>query len=35
MNQLPSFFVSHGSPMLAVEDSLASRFLKDWPRHNR
>lgn len=28
MNRLPTLFVSHGSPMLAVEDSPASRFLQ-------
>ncbi len=28
MNRLPTLFVSHGSPMLAVEDSRASRFLQ-------
>jgi 4,5-DOPA dioxygenase extradiol len=36
MNKLPSLFVSHGSPMLAVEDGSAHRFLKDWGnRHAR
>lgn len=28
MNRLPTLFVSHGSPMLAVEDSPARRFLQ-------
>ncbi|WP_420093116.1 dioxygenase, partial [Noviherbaspirillum denitrificans] len=28
MTRLPTLFVSHGSPMLAVEDSPASRFLR-------
>ncbi|HYD63599.1 MAG TPA: class III extradiol ring-cleavage dioxygenase [Noviherbaspirillum sp.] len=28
MNRLPTLFVSHGSPMLAIEDSPASRFLR-------
>jgi 4,5-DOPA dioxygenase extradiol len=27
MNRLPSLFLSHGSPMMAVEDSAARRFL--------
>lgn len=29
MTRLPSLFVSHGSPMLAIEDSPASRFLQE------
>lgn len=32
MNSLPALFVSHGSPMLAVEDGAPRRFLQDWPR---
>lgn len=31
MNALPSLFISHGSPMLAVEDGAARRFLMEWP----
>ena len=27
---MPSLFVSHGSPMMVIEDSPASRFLKQW-----
>jgi len=34
MKSLPSLFVSHGSPMLAVEDSPARRFLMAWPCRN-
>ena len=30
MNKLPTLFVSHGSPMLALEDGATHRFLKDW-----
>jgi 4,5-DOPA dioxygenase extradiol len=30
MNTLPTLFVSHGAPMLAVEDSPARRFLSGW-----
>ena len=30
MKPLPSLFVSHGSPMLAIEDSPARRFLMAW-----
>lgn len=30
MNMLPTLFVSHGSPMLAVEEGPAHRFLSDW-----
>lgn len=29
MNRMPTLFVSHGSPMLAVTDSAARRFLQD------
>src|SRR5215218_7525857 len=29
MTRMPTFFISHGSPMLAVADSAARRFLKD------
>ena len=32
MNRLPTLFVSHGSPMLAVEDSPARRFLQGLAR---
>lgn len=32
MNHLPALFVSHGSPMLAIEDSPARRFLQDLGR---
>jgi 4,5-DOPA dioxygenase extradiol len=32
MPRLPTLFVSHGSPMLAVEDSPARRFLQDLGR---
>ena len=32
MNTLPVLFVSHGSPMLAVEDGPARRFLMEWPK---
>jgi len=33
MTRLPTLFVSHGSPMLAVEDSPAGRFLQDLGSH--
>jgi 4,5-DOPA dioxygenase extradiol len=32
MSRHPSLFVSHGSPMLAIEDSPAHRFLKEYGR---
>lgn len=32
MTRLPTLFVSHGSPMLAVEDTPASRFLQELGR---
>jgi 4,5-DOPA dioxygenase extradiol len=34
MKMLPSFFVSHGSPMMAMESSPARQFLTDWSAHN-
>ncbi|MES1981329.1 MAG: class III extradiol ring-cleavage dioxygenase [Pseudomonadota bacterium] len=33
MNSHPALFVSHGSPMLALEDCPARRFLQAWPEH--
>lgn len=36
MNNLPTLFVSHGSPMLSLEDGPARRFLAGWStRHAR
>ncbi|MDB5776252.1 MAG: dioxygenase [Herbaspirillum sp.] len=32
MTTLPSLFISHGSPMLAIQDSPAHRFLRDMGR---
>lgn len=32
MTRLPTLFISHGSPMLAIEDSPARRFLQDLGR---
>jgi len=32
MNILPTLFVSHGSPMLSVEDGTARRFLTSWSK---
>ncbi len=33
MNKLPALFISHGSPLLSVEDGPAHRFLQAWSSH--
>jgi 4,5-DOPA dioxygenase extradiol len=35
MKPLPALFISHGSPMLGLEDSPARRFLQDLARRLR
>lgn len=35
MKQQPALFISHGSPMLVMEDSPARRFLSDWRRNHQ
>src|SRR5512139_206559 len=34
MNKLRTLFVSHGSPMLSLEDGPARRFLRAWGDHS-
>ena len=35
MNSQPALFISHGSPMMVIEDSAARRFLADWSKHHQ
>lgn len=35
MNSQPALFISHGSPMMVIEDSPARNFLADWGRYRK